>query len=108
MEKVIRDDKVAVLYSPGYGAGWFTWHNREDLLYHPKLIEMVEHGQQMLITTELCMELLGETDEDCTLYCGGAADLEIVWLPAGAEFQIDEYDGSESIVYKENEKWMTA
>ena len=54
------------------------------------------------------MELLGETDEGCTLYCGGAADLEIVWLPAGAEFQIDEYDGSESIVYKENEKWMTA
>ena len=108
MEKVIRDDKVAVLYSPGYGAGWFTWHNREELLYHPKLIEMVEHGQQMLITTELCMELLGETDEDCITYCGGAEDLEIVWIPVGAKFQIDEYDGSESIVYKENEKWMTA
>ena len=24
MEKVIRDGKVAVLYSPGYGAGWTT------------------------------------------------------------------------------------
>ena len=25
MQKVIRDGKVAVLYSPGYGAGWYTW-----------------------------------------------------------------------------------
>ena len=26
MEKVIRDGKVAVLYSPGYGAGWsYSW-----------------------------------------------------------------------------------
>ena len=25
MDKVIRDGKVAVLYSPGFGAGWSTW-----------------------------------------------------------------------------------
>jgi len=24
VEKLIRDGKVAVLYSPGYGAGWST------------------------------------------------------------------------------------
>ena len=26
MNKVIRDGKVAVLYSPGYGAGWYSWN----------------------------------------------------------------------------------
>ena len=26
MKKVIRDGKVAVLYSPGYGASWYTWN----------------------------------------------------------------------------------
>lgn len=25
MDKIERDGKVAVLYSPGYGAGWSTW-----------------------------------------------------------------------------------
>jgi hypothetical protein len=30
MEKVIRDGKVAVLYSPGYGAGWYSW-NRDQV-----------------------------------------------------------------------------
>ena len=26
IEKVVRDGKVAVLVSPGYGAGWSTWN----------------------------------------------------------------------------------
>ena len=45
MEKVIRDGKVAVLYSPGYGAGWYSWHDIEDLLYDPAVVEMVEKGK---------------------------------------------------------------
>ena len=43
MEKVIRNGLVAVLYSPGYGAGWFSWNpGHQELLFHPKLVEMVE------------------------------------------------------------------
>lgn len=30
MDKVIKDGKVAVLYSPGFGAGWFTWNNHHN------------------------------------------------------------------------------
>ena len=41
MEKVIRDGKVAVLYSPGYGAGWFSWHGIEELLYDPVVVGMI-------------------------------------------------------------------
>jgi hypothetical protein len=26
MNKLIRDGMVAVLYSPDYGSGWYTWN----------------------------------------------------------------------------------
>jgi len=42
MNKVIVDGKVAVLYSPGYGAGWFSWHNVEELIYDPEVVKLVE------------------------------------------------------------------
>jgi len=29
-------------------------------------------------------------------------------VPEGKEFRIDEYDGSESLVLKDNESWITA
>ena len=41
-------------------------------------------------------------------YFGGVEDLIIEWMPMGTEFEVDEYDGSESIRYKENEYWITA
>ena len=45
MEKVIKEGKVAVLVSPNYGAGWYSWNSGyKELLFHPKLVEMVEQG----------------------------------------------------------------
>lgn len=48
MEKLVRDGKVAILYSKGYGAGWYSWHGIKELIFHPKLIEMVELGNRDL------------------------------------------------------------
>jgi hypothetical protein len=28
MDKVIVNGKVAVLYSPGFGSGWYTWNQQ--------------------------------------------------------------------------------
>ena len=95
MEKVIKEGKVAVLYSPGFGAGWFTWNSSEELLFHPTLVEMVEQGRNKEITEDLCKKLLGKTDYVCTL---GARDLSIAWIPVGTKFIIQEYDGSETIM----------
>ena len=39
--RVVRDGYVAVLYSPGYGAGWYSWHRKEELLYDPTIVQMV-------------------------------------------------------------------
>jgi hypothetical protein len=90
--KVIRDGKVAVAYSPGFGAGWSTW--TEGLSpFEPKVIEMILAGRQAEIDRKWCAKELGITD----VYCGGASELEVAWLPIGEKFYIHEYDGSESI-----------
>ena len=98
MEKVIRNKKVAVLYSPGFGAGWHSWNSNKELLFHPKLVEMVENNRQSEITTQWIQENLGINN----VYCGGADDLQIKWLDEGTAFIINEYDGSESIETLEN------
>lgn len=94
MNKVIRNGKVAVLVSPGYGAGWYSWNqDYKELLFHPKLVELVEQGNQKEIDEEWVKNNLGLED----VYCGGAKNLQIVWLKEGTAFIIEEYDGSESV-----------
>ena len=94
MEKVIRDDKVAVLISHGFGAGWYSWNSEhKELLFHPKLVEMVEQGKAEEIDDEWLKSNLGIDD----VYSGGAASLQIHWLPVGTPFEVDEYDGAESL-----------
>ena len=59
MEKVIRDGKVAVLVSHGFGAGWYSWNTEhQQLLFHPKLVEMVEQNRINEITDEWVKENL--------------------------------------------------
>jgi len=98
MKKVIRDGNVAVLVSRGFGAGWYSWNDQskfKQLLFHPKLVELVEQEKYDEITEELCQELLNTSDYICTL---GANDLRIEWIKEGTAFRIDEYDGSETLV----------
>ena len=103
MEKVIRNGKVAVLYSPGYGAGWTTWEYNsklhEVMLFHPLIVEKVESGKERDIDGDWLAENFGEDFRD--VYCGGADQLEIKWLPEGITFRIDEYDGFETVVTNE-------
>jgi hypothetical protein len=41
-------------------------------------------------------------------YFAGAHTLDIEWIPIGTEFRIHEYDGYESIDYKEKIDWIKA
>lgn len=93
-DKVIRDGKVAVLYSPDYGAGWSSWIDGEDCLYCPEIVEAVEKGLKEDEIVEIANSVLGEDG-----YYGGASDLTIEWIPVGTAFRINEYDGNESIEY---------
>lgn len=106
MEKVVRDGKVAVLVSPGFGAGWYTWSRDDDksecLLFDPEMVQWVLDGKEGPMPD---MEAKYGLEY---FYDGGASDLVVRWVPVGAKFRIDEYDGAESLVLESNEKWVTA
>jgi hypothetical protein len=96
MQKVIRNGQVAVLYSPGFGAGWYSWNDYRsspECMFHPVLVDMVEQGRASEITEELVCKLLGIEE----FYDGGAYKLKIEGLPVGTLFRIKEYDGSETV-----------
>jgi hypothetical protein len=95
VEKLERDGKVAVLISPGFGAGWSTWadEHKEFALFDRRLVEAMEAGGSAAVEAKV-EEILGE---DEAFYMGGARDLTIEWLPKGERFYVDEYDGFESI-----------
>jgi hypothetical protein len=105
MDKVIRDDKVAVIYSPGFGAGWSSWNTvYPNIIFDPRVVAWIENGKNVAEKPDL-EAYLEET------YPEGYFSLhktEIAWIPVGTMFRIHEYDGSESIVYAENERWHTA
>lgn len=96
IEKLIRDGFVAVLYSPGFGAGWSTWCG--------------DHAYAMCVDKELCEAVdSGDTDKAAEIaerkygaYTGGSDALKIEWVPEGAAFRIEEYDGGESIVFSDD------
>jgi hypothetical protein len=105
MEKVIRDNQVAVLYSPGFGAGWSTWNTEnESMLYHPMIVDIVlSNEDDWQVKAEALASLIWPD-----AYLGGLQDLAVKWIPIGTLFKINEYDGSESIEYKESSGWSIA
>jgi hypothetical protein len=110
VRKVIRNGKVAVLYSPGFGAGWSTWTDEfeKQLMFLPEVVELVEQKRHGEITKILVAAALG-VSVDKAPYLGGAKDLKIEWVPEGCRVRIDEYDGSESVVVEgQDDGWVTA
>jgi hypothetical protein len=103
MDRVVENGKVAVLISPGFGAGWYTWNDTEDLLFDPVIVEMVRNDRRDEIESYVTSAYI-----DQGIYCGGAEQLQIKWVPIGAEFRVDEYDGAESIVLADHEYWIVA
>lgn len=102
MEKVIRDGKVAVLYSPGYGAGWYSWNSHQQaLLFDPTIVHCIEAGDK---NGALARAKIIEPDG----YFGGLDDLSVLWVEEGTVFRIDEYDGSESITTNKDDDWVVA
>lgn len=111
MKKEIKDGKVAVLYSPGFGAGWYTWHGEAALVFDPSVVYMVEQMNECRDKEDRenwVANIVDYCEEKYDVYTGGAEDLVVEWLDEGTEFMIDEYDGNESLLVKNEEPWMKA
>jgi len=91
-EKFERNGEVAVLYSPGFGAGWSTWNHEyeEALLFDREIVEAV-----LAENRQLAEEIAERKYPD--VYTGGAEDLEVYWVSKGIRFEVSEYDGSERV-----------
>ena len=102
MEKYIKDGQVAILVSPGWGAGWSTWEKKE-LAYDKRVVEkflqdVSEKEMQKYLNS------IGYKD----VYMGGYSQLEIKWLPVGTMYRITENDGWESIEKRADIDWQRA
>lgn len=94
VDKVERDGRIAVLVSPGFGAGWSTWADDSQIelaIFDPRLVAAAEAGMDDIDC--LMVEVFG----DESFYTGGWKNIEVRWIDKGESFIIDEYDGSESV-----------
>lgn len=126
--KVYFKNKVAVLISGGYGAGWYSWNKKnEDCLTNPKLVELVlekEALEDELGKLNWSLRDKSETKKKINLsikniedfsdrlygkefYSGGAVGLYIEWIEAGSQFKIEEFDGMESLQYRDADDWIS-
>jgi len=102
VNKLIRDGKVAVIYSPKYGGGWSTWNPRHpEILFDPAIVDFVEKEKWEELQVYVTLRYPD-------VYVGGMEGLTIEWIPEGVFFRINEYDGSETIETRNEIRWIQA
>lgn len=118
-----NEDKTAfgVLVSYGYGSGFSTWEKRE-LAYDCRVIEFwMAHqnnkpwmdtvsvypykGFESVAHAEAREFFVNELGLDDCPYMGGFSDCVLEWVPVGARFRINEYDGAESLEIENEDSW---
>ena len=105
--RLIQDGRVAVIYSPGFGAGWSTWNTEyseygEQLIFDPGLADLIINQRSWeKIEAYVTLKWPG-------VYIGGLEQARVEWVAPGTEFKITEYDGSESLQFRDGEEWITA
>lgn len=91
-----------ILISPGFGAGWSSWHNdcaeaEKFMLTYQPFIDIIESKGTI---TEADKEKFNEDYEakfgDNIPYMGGV--YQLIVYEVNGPFKIEEYDGSERVV----------
>lgn len=109
-----KDGQVAVLYSSGYGSGWSTWNDselKEQLMFDPNIVDIVQTYLDNKIGHEQMQRYVTLYVEDKykgKVYNNGVDGLDIAWVPVGAKFRIEEYDGSETVICQDDYRWFVA
>ena len=101
--------KIAVLVSPGYGAGWSTWSYDHGiaLATDKRIVEKFlecqkvdgllrkigSYGSEERTELQEWLASIGYPD----VYVGGFADIVVKWVSPGTAIRINEYDGFETL-----------
>lgn len=95
-EKVVRDGLVAILISPGYGAGWTTngITNSEQMLFCPEMVNAVLEARRKELPA-IAKRLFPDAHFS-------RQRLQVIWVPLGTRFTVCEYDGYEYIITEKN------
>jgi hypothetical protein len=116
IDKYVKDGKVAVLVTNQFGFGWYSENrSRPEMLFDPYIVALIlqyrklsddEHHEQWY-------DLNTRIEEYAKVQYPGARlsghwALDIVWVPEGEKFEIQEYDGNESLILERNERWIVA
>lgn len=108
--------EYAILISTGYGTGWSTANERNELAYDCRVIWFwVMHHDP-----EFCKKLMNPNSYEhfeaqtffkvCCgyddVYFGGYENIQMKWIPVGTKIYIDEYDGLECIKKEADIDWI--
>jgi hypothetical protein len=102
MEKIIKDGKVAVLVSNDWGTGFYAYGAPLEAIFNPLLVELIDNQKY-----DEAKDFVRKTYPNFS-YVYDIEGLCVEWVEEGREFYITEYDGMESIVFKDEVKWITA
>ena len=109
MNRVIRNGLVAVLYSPGHGAGWSSWNpeHAEQMVFDPWIVDiLISNDYTNKEKTDRILAHCAVKYPGATIL--GLESLNVKWVPVGMAFRINEYDGSESVEYQDMVDWFIA
>ena len=70
-------------------------------MFDPAIVELVEAEKWQELRAFVVLKYPD-------IYSGGLEDLQIEWVPVGTLFQVNEYDGNESIEKRDSVNWITA
>lgn len=90
MKMFKKNGKVGVIISPGFGAGFSTWNDRNMAIDFDLVDALLK--SDMTRFKYIADEKYGDW------YDGGTVSLRVEWVPEGSQFIIEEYDGNESIL----------
>lgn len=95
------DNMRGIVYSPGFGAGLSTW-GETAMAADQTLAHMIAEEEDWEVVEAYCESVYPDA------YLGGLRDCVVEWVPVGTQFCIDEHDGSERVVLREDDSlWTT-
>lgn len=101
----VNHENIGVLCSFGFGAGFSTW-NDPNLASDKRVVEYWIRNREYMPEERVKKYL--ESIGYYNVYMGGWDTIDIVWVPIGSYWRIEEYDGAERVEILNTDDWNYA